>query len=75
MALPDLLGDDEPGAFEHGEVLHHPEPGDRREDVAELSEGLAVTDEQGVEQLPSSPVGQRLEHVVVIVGSDATDNT
>ena len=47
-------------------MLHHPEPGDRREDVAQFSEGLAVAGEQGVEQLPSPAIGKRPEHVVIV---------
>ena len=67
---PHLLGDDEPGPFEHGEVLHHAEPGDRREHLAQLAERLPVAGEQGVEQLAPPGVGEGLEHVVVI-SSDA----
>jgi len=46
-------------------VLHHTEPGHRRQHGAQLAEALSIPVAQGVEELPSTTVGQRLEHGVV----------
>ena len=54
LGATDSLGDDEVGGLQHGEVLHHAEPGHLREAVAQRLHRLAVAFEQRVEQ---SPVG------------------
>jgi hypothetical protein len=46
-------------------VLHHPESRHCREHLAQLTEGLAVGLEQGIEEGAPAAVGQRLEDGLV----------
>lgn len=55
------FGDDEPGFREDGKMLHHAESGHVGEDVAELTERLAVPIPECVEEGTPPIVGQRAE--------------
>ena len=59
-------GDDEPGAFEHLQVLHHAEAGHLQLRL-ELGERAAVALEEPVEEVAPGRVGQGLEHAVVVL--------
>jgi hypothetical protein len=50
--------------LQHGEVLHHAEPGHLRQVGAQCREGQSVLDEEAVEEGPSVGVGERPEHGV-----------
>lgn len=52
------FGRDEVGVLEDGEVLHHGEASDLREEGDELADALSVADEQGVEDGTSRRVGE-----------------
>ena len=68
------VSDDEVGFLQHTEVLHHPEAGHLRKQVAQRLHRLPVAHEQGIEQTATRGVGQRLEHeVVVLHGSTLCD--
>ena len=64
LGATDPFGGDQVGGLQHGEVLHHAEPGHLRKAVAQRLHRLAVVFEQRVEDRPSGRVGQRLEHLV-----------
>lgn len=61
LLATDLLGGDQIGLLEHGEVFHHGESGDVWEERDELADGLAIRLEQGVEQRSPGGVGERPE--------------
>ena len=71
VALPsDLAARDEVRPFEDAEVLHDAEPRHLRQGRLQLSQRLAITLEEPVEQRPAAGVGQRPEHLVVHAGDD-----
>ena len=61
LLATDLLRRDEIGVLEDREVFHHGKPGDVGEERDELTDGLSVTLEQGVEDGSPSAVGERPE--------------
>ena len=68
MALAtDLAAGHEAGRLEDAEVLHDAEPRHLRQRRLEVSQRLAITLEEPVEQRPPAGVGQRAEHLVVHV--------
>ena len=62
---PHLPARHQPGRLEDPEVLHHAEPGHARQRRLELSQRLAITLEEPVQQRPPIGLGQRPEHLVV----------
>ena len=66
----DLAAGHEVGVVQHGQVLHHAESGHGRQGRAELSERLAVSEEEAVEQEPPTRIGESPEHGVVLSGRD-----
>lgn len=65
LAATDLLGEDQIGLGQDPEVLHDPETGHRRQDLAQLGQRLAVPLEQGVHQPAAAGIGQGHEDRVV----------
>ena len=71
VALPsDLAARDQVGPLEDAEVLHDAEPRHRRQRRLQLSQRLAITLEEPVEQRPATGIGQRAEHLVVHAGNN-----
>jgi hypothetical protein len=57
--------DDEAGAFEDAQVLHHAEARHRQLGL-ELGERPPIADEEPIEQIATRRIRERLEHAVVV---------
>ena len=61
----DLAAGHEAGRLQDAQVLHDAEPAHLRQRRLQVSQRLAITLEEPVEQRPPAGVGQRAEHLVV----------